>query len=225
MLLLAVDTSGRQVSVALHDGTAVVARDDVPDPRRQAEVLAPAIEGVLARAGCRIDEVSDLAVGVGPGPFTGLRVGLVTAEVLGHVRGIPVHGVGSLDALAAAAVRAGAIGAGEEFWVATDARRREIYWGRYRGTRRLDGPGVLAPADLPRGGLPVVGRGGSLYPDLLGPVVGPADVAAADVAALAVAALTGGVKEPIRTVLLPVRPLYLRHPDAVEPGTRKRVLR
>ena len=235
MLLLALDTSGTQVSVALHDGAAVVARIDVADPRRHAEVLTPAIDGVLTRAGRRIDEVSDLAVGVGPGPFTGLRVGLVTAEVLGHVLGIAVHGVGSLDALAAAAVRDGTVGADEDFWVATDARRREVYWGRYRGTRRLDGPGVLAPADVPRGGLPVVGRGGLLYPDLLGPAVGPADVTAADVAELAVAALTGpgtigaqpsgAPAQSSRTVLLPVQPLYLRRPDAVEPGARKRVLR
>jgi tRNA threonylcarbamoyl adenosine modification protein YeaZ len=225
VLLLAIDTSGMQVSVALHDGADVVARGDVPDPRRHAEVLTPTVEDVLARAGRRIDEVSDLAVGVGPGPFTGLRVGLVTAEVLGHVLGAPVLGVGSLDALAVAAVRAQTVGAGEEFWVATDARRQEIYWARYRGTRRLDGPGVLAPADLPRGGLPVVGRGGLLYPDLLGPAVGPADVAAADVAELAVAAMPGDARQLPRAALLPLQPLYLRHPDAVEPVTRKRVLR
>lgn len=225
MLLLAVDTSGMQASVALHDGAAVLARADVPDPLRHAEVLTPAIDDVLARAGCRTDGVSALAVGVGPGPFTGLRVGLVTVEVLGHVLGVPVHGIGSLDALAAAAVRAGTVGSGEEFWVVTDARRREVYWARYRGARRLDGPGVLAPADLPRGGSPVVGRGGLLYPDLLGPAVGPADVAAADVAELAVSALAGGAPEAPRAALLPVQPLYLRRPDAVEPGTRKRVLR
>ena len=78
-------------------------------------------------------EVTDVAVGVGPGPFTGLRVGLVTAQVLGHVLDVPVHGVCSLDALALAAVRCGTVTEQETFCVATDARRREVYWGRYRG--------------------------------------------------------------------------------------------
>jgi tRNA threonylcarbamoyladenosine biosynthesis protein TsaB len=222
VLLLAVDTSGAQVSVALHDGTAPLARRDVADPRRHAEILAPGIDQVLAETGHSIDEVTDVAVGVGPGPFTGLRVGLVTADVLGHVLGVPVHGVGSLDALALAAVRSGAVGEDEEFCVATDARRREVYWARYRGARRADGPGVVAPAQLPRHDLRVVGRGARLYPDELGPEVEPLDVSATDVAELAVAALAGDAR--VET-LLPPRPLYLRRPDAVEPGARKRVLR
>lgn len=222
MLLLAVDTSGAQVSVALHDGVTPLARRDVADPRRHAEVLAPGIDQVLNETGHLIAEVTDVAVGVGPGPFTGLRVGLVTAEVLGLVLDVPVHGVGSLDALALAAVRSGAVGGDEEFCVATDARRREVYWARYRGARRLVGPAVTVPVDLPRDGLTVVGRGGRLYPDELGPQVEPLDVSAADVAELAVAALAGdaGVE-----ALLPPQPLYLRRPDAVEPGSRKRVRR
>jgi tRNA threonylcarbamoyladenosine biosynthesis protein TsaB len=232
VLLLAVDTSGAQVSVALHDGVALLGRRDVADPRRHAEVLAPSLAAILAQAGRDVREVTELAVGVGPGPFTGLRVGLVTADVLGHVLGVPVHGVGSLDALALAAVRSGAVGADEEFWVATDARRREVYWARYRGARRLAGPGVSSPTDLPRDGLPVVGRGALLYPELLGPAREPLDVAAADVAELAVAALAGSpsaghaLAGPAGVeVLLPPQPLYLRRPDAVEPATRKRVLR
>jgi tRNA threonylcarbamoyl adenosine modification protein YeaZ len=222
VLLLAVDTSGARSSAALHDGTAVLARADVADPRRHAEILAPALTRVLAEAGRRIGEVTVLAVGVGPGPFTGLRVGLVTAEVLGQALGVPVHGVGSLDALALSAVRYGAMGGDEEFCVATDARRREVYWARYRGARRVNGPEVIAPADLPRDGLPVVGRGALLYPEALGPAVEPLDVAAADVAALAVAALAG---DPGAEKLLPAQPLYLRRPDAVEQGARKRVRR
>ncbi|HET9656590.1 MAG TPA: tRNA (adenosine(37)-N6)-threonylcarbamoyltransferase complex dimerization subunit type 1 TsaB [Kineosporiaceae bacterium] len=222
MLLLAVDTSGAQVSVALHDGGRLLARRDVADPRRHAEVLAPSLTAVLAEAGRQIHEVSDVAVGVGPGPFTGLRVGLVTADMLGHVLGVPVHGVCSLDGLALAAVRAGTAGPAEEFCVATDARRREVYWARYRGGRRLAGPAVDAPADLPRDGLPVIGRGGLLYPEVLGPVREPFDVSAADVAELAVAALSG---DPEVEGLLPPEPLYLRRPDAVEPAARKRVLR
>lgn len=222
MLLLAVDTSGAQASAALHDGTALLARADVADPRRHAEVLAPALTRVLAEAGREIGEVTVLAVGVGPGPFTGLRVGMVTAEVLGHVLDVHVYGVGSLDALALAAVRCGAVGDDEEFCVATDARRREVYWARYRGARRVSGPEVIVPSDLPRDGLPVVGRGALMYPEALGPAVEPLDVAAADVAALAVAALAG---DPGVEGLLLAQPLYLRRPDAVEQGARKRVRR
>jgi tRNA threonylcarbamoyl adenosine modification protein YeaZ len=222
MLLLAVDTSGAQVSAALHDGTGLLARADVADRRRHTEILAPAIDGVLTGVGRGIGEVTAVAVGVGPGPFTGLRVGLVTADVLGHVLGVPVYGVGSLDALALAAVRGGTLTRNEAFCVATDARRREVYWARYRGARRVQGPEVVAPAELPRDGLQVVGRGGLLYPDALGPAVGPPDVTAADVAALAVAALAG---DPEVERLLPPQPLYLRRPDAARPGARKRVLR
>jgi tRNA threonylcarbamoyladenosine biosynthesis protein TsaB len=221
VLLLAVDTSGTQVSVALHDGDRLSARRDVADPRRHAEVLAPSLTSMLDEAGRQLHEVSDLAVGVGPGPFTGLRVGLVTAEMLGHVLGVPIHGVCSLDALAWGAVRAGTVGPAQEFLVTSDARRREVYWARYRGGRRLTGPAVVEPAELPRDGLPVIGRGGLLYPEVLGPAREPFDVSAADVAELAVAALAGDSR--VET-LLPVQPLYLRRPDAVEQAARKRVL-
>lgn len=224
MLLLAIDTSGDRASVALHDGTAVLARRDLADPRRHAEILAPAVSEVLLDAGQEPAAVTAVAVGVGPGLFTGLRVGLVTAEVLGHVLGVPVHGVGSLDALALAAVRSGAVDGQAPFCVATDARRREVYWARYRGTLRTQGPQVGPPQEVPRDGLPVVGSGARLYPEQLGPAVGPAAVAAADIAEVAVAALRGSPSAAMPP-LWPPHPVYLRRPDAVEPGERKRVLR
>jgi tRNA threonylcarbamoyl adenosine modification protein YeaZ len=224
VLLLALDTATAAVTVAVHDGSRVLAERTEVDARRHAELLAPLVAGVLADAGAARADLTVIACGVGPGPFTGLRAGIVTATVLGHTLGIPVHGVCSLDAIAeAAAVPAdGQPVAG--FVVATDARRREVYWARYvpggAGANRVEGPRVSAPAEVPRAGLPVVGPGGWLYPALLGPPHPPSQVPAGALAAVAVRALaTGGAG------LLPARPLYLRRPDAAVPGPRKRVLR
>ncbi len=100
MLLLALDTSGAAVTAALHDGARVVAGRSTLDARRHAELLAPSIEAVLAEAGAAPRDLTAVAVGVGPGPFTGLRAGVVTARVLGFALGVEVHGVCSLDALA-----------------------------------------------------------------------------------------------------------------------------
>jgi len=245
VLLLAIDTSGPAVTAALSDGTAVLAAVHHDDPRRHAELLAPAIQTVLAEAGRSRTDLTDVVVGVGPGPFTGLRVGVVTARVLGAALGVAVHGVCSLDALAAAAPAGLAA-----FLVATDARRREVHWARYERDAaglavRVDGPHVSLPADvaaqLPTGGLPagalpvvglpvvglpVVGRGAALYPAALGgPVPGaPLDVDGAALARLAAAALAAAPGSALAGVLLPPDPLYLRRPDAVEPGARKRVL-
>ncbi|MEJ2577863.1 MAG: tRNA (adenosine(37)-N6)-threonylcarbamoyltransferase complex dimerization subunit type 1 TsaB [Kineosporiaceae bacterium] len=247
VLLLALDTSGAQVCAALHDGRRVIAERCSADPRHHAELLAPAIVAILDEAGASRSDLSGIAVGVGPGPFTGLRVGLVTAEVLGHALGIPVYGVGSLDALAeAVAASAGAVAggpasggpAGAEFIVTGDARRRDVHWARYRAVprpggaaaaaQRLDGPHVQAP-DGPGGlGLPVFGRGALVHAEAFPtrvevPPDGPGpDVTAGQVATLAAGALTGD--RPDGAVgLLPVEPLYLRRPDAVEPSGRKRV--
>ena len=218
MLLLALDTASAAVSVALHDGTSVlVTRAGTASPKH-VELLAPLVSEALAEIHATASELTAVAVGVGPGPFTGLRVGLVSARTFALALEIDVLGVCSLDAVAAGAVTAG-LDAGE-FLVATDARRREVYWARYRSDGslpvRVDGPYVALPADVPRAGLPVVGRGGELYPDLLGPVVPPLDPSAAALATLAVRG------EPY---LVPAEPLYLRRPDASAPGVRKRVTR
>jgi tRNA threonylcarbamoyladenosine biosynthesis protein TsaB len=254
MILLALDTASAAVSVAVHDGHEVLAdRSSDPVPRH-AELLAPLIRDVLADAGIGTAALTAVVVGVGPGPFTGLRVGLVTARMFGLALGVPVHGVCSLDAVAAGALRLGSLGtaaggslAEKEFVVATDARRRELYWARYvvvpddvQGWRRLDGPNVSAPDDVARCRLPVVGRGGLLYPHVLPgdglPGGSPDDVAPlrpldpvaadlADVAARELHRASVGAAEPADAVLLPPEPLYLRRPDAQKPGERKRVLR
>jgi tRNA threonylcarbamoyladenosine biosynthesis protein TsaB len=235
VLLLGLDTSGAAVTVALHDGSAVVARRSTLDARRHAELLAPSIEAVLADVGAVRTDVTGIAVGVGPGPFTGLRAGVVTARVLGLALQVPVHAVCSHDALALQVVADGAtgVGPGERFAVATDARRRELYWAIHvAGTptapappTRIDGPHVTAPSDLPDD-VRVFGRGATLYTDVPGVQwqgEGPLDV---DAGAVAELVALGAAARPVAGVeLMPPEPLYLRRPDAAPPGERKRVLR
>ncbi|MGW1227487.1 tRNA (adenosine(37)-N6)-threonylcarbamoyltransferase complex dimerization subunit type 1 TsaB [Streptomyces sp. NPDC001478] len=209
------DTATPAVTVALHDGTRVVAASGRVDARRHGELLLPAVDRVLAEAGVTLDAVTDVVVGVGPGPYTGLRVGLVTAATFGSALSVPVHGVCTLDGLAYGAGRAGLTG---PFAVATDARRKEVYWARYEDVRtRTEGPAVDRPADLAErlAGLPVVGAGALLYPEAFPDARGPEHVAAGDLAALAAERLAAG------EALLPPQPLYLRRPDAQVPKNYK----
>jgi tRNA threonylcarbamoyladenosine biosynthesis protein TsaB len=218
VLVLAFDTATAAVTVALSEWAPgqpprLRAESKVVDRRRHAEVLAPAINTVLGEARVSRSELSAIAVGVGPGPYTGLRVGLVTARSLGAVLQIPVHGVCTLDALAWESKRT------EPFVVATDARRKEVYWARYdAATVRVDGPSVGKPADAAALGLPALGEGALLYSDVLNGET-PALPSAAAIAELVISRLSGADGPE----LLPPEPLYLRKPDAREPGPRKRV--
>ncbi|WP_328905345.1 tRNA (adenosine(37)-N6)-threonylcarbamoyltransferase complex dimerization subunit type 1 TsaB [Streptomyces sp. NBC_00234] len=215
MLLLAVDTATPAVTVALHDGSAVVAATSQVDARRHGELLLPAVDRVLAEAGVKLDAVTDLVVGVGPGPYTGLRVGLVTAAAFGSALSVPVHGVCTLDGLAYAAGLAGLRG---PFAVATDARRKEVYWARYEDPlTRTGDPAVDRPADIAEqlAGLPVVGAGAVLYPEAFPDARAPEHVSAGALAALAAERLAAGQE------LLPPQPLYLRRPDAQVPKNYK----
>ncbi|MEV6550096.1 tRNA (adenosine(37)-N6)-threonylcarbamoyltransferase complex dimerization subunit type 1 TsaB [Streptomyces sp. NPDC051597] len=212
MLLLAVDTATPAVTVALHDGTDVVAETSRVDARRHGELLLPAVHQVLAEAGLTLDAVTDLVVGVGPGPYTGLRVGLVTAATFGSVLGVPVHGLCTLDGLAYAS------GIEEPFVVATDARRKEVYWARYEDFRTRAGePSVDRPADIAEqvAGVPAVGAGALLYPEVFPDARGPEHQSAAALASLAAERLAAG------EAFLPPTPLYLRRPDAQVPRNYK----
>jgi tRNA threonylcarbamoyl adenosine modification protein YeaZ len=215
VLLLAFDTATPAITVAVGDAGQVLAQRAVVDARRQGELLAVSIEEVLAEAGVTRGDLDAVACGAGPGPYTGLRVGLVTARVLGSALGIAAYGFCTLDVIAADAVDAAA---GREFIVATDARRKELYWARYSAAGvRLSGPEVAAPVALPAG-LPVAGEGAHAYPGLLGEPIAPRYPSAATAAAWCAARLAAG--EP----LAPPEPLYLRRPDARVPGAPKSVL-
>jgi tRNA threonylcarbamoyl adenosine modification protein YeaZ len=215
VLILAIDTSTSAITVALHDEARPLAERTHLDARAHTEWLAPLIQSCLADAGTQPADLTGVAVGVGPGPFTGLRVGMVTGLTMGHALGVPVHGVCSLDALAEQATPL----VEGELLVATDARRKEVYWARYAvrpgGVERLTDPAVDRPGDLPDAvrSLPTAGRGPVLYPDLFASTVPVLDVDAAVLARVAVDRLRAG--RP-----MPVEPLYLRRPDALTTAER-----
>ena len=231
MLLLGLDTATPAVTVALHDGTRVLAEATTvarlsarqalapasgdaavapPAKGSHSELLAPAIAAVLAEAGVDRCDLTAVTVGVGPGPYTGLRVGIVTARVLGAVLGIPVHGVCSLDIIAADV-------AAPRFLVATDARRREVYYACYDETGRFAGPQVDRPGDIEwPGSLPAVGEGARMYESFFPAVVGggPLYPSAATLCRIVAAQLSGGSSLGTARggLFLPPVPLYLRQP-------------
>ncbi|WP_203915907.1 tRNA (adenosine(37)-N6)-threonylcarbamoyltransferase complex dimerization subunit type 1 TsaB [Rugosimonospora africana] len=242
MLIVVVDSATPAVTAALASvddtGVELLAASVTVDARAHGELLAPAVTSVLAKGGATPKDLDAVVAGLGPGPFTGLRVGLVTAAALADSLNIPAYGVCSLDALGWAA------GPGRVL-VATDARRKEIYWAVYEDGVRLTDPAVGKPADVllsygagplsagadPRpephaarlldGTRAAVGDGAHRYADILGlPVLDePRYPPAAGFAALA----ADRVRDRMPTE--PLTPLYLRRPDAVLPGERKPALR
>lgn len=183
--------------------------------RAHGELLAPAIAAVLTEAAVAPQDLSGIVAGLGPGPFTGLRVGLVTAATMGQALSIPTYGVCSLDGI-------GAQTKGTAL-AATDARRKEIYWAAYDDGVRITDPTVSRPADvaslLHERGIAVTeaaGDGAGLYAGLLSIPVRddlryPSPLALAEIAADRV---RSGASSDTLT------PLYLRRPDAVEPVPR-----
>ena len=217
MLVLVIDTSTPAVTaglVELRDGSPRQLTAYAPqDARGHAELLAPSIRAALDDAGAGVADLDAVVAGLGPGPFTGLRVGLVTAALLADLRGLPVYGVCSLDGIGAA------LPDESELLVATDARRREVYWARYRTGIRVDGPDVARPADLPLAGVTAVaGPGAELYAgNWAGLPRYPKDP---EPVALVRPALD---RVNARAPSEPLRPLYLRRPDATIPGAPKPV--
>jgi tRNA threonylcarbamoyladenosine biosynthesis protein TsaB len=147
MHILAFDTATDSVSVAVGRDGEALASLRVAAGRTHAERLAPAIRTVVGEAGLRLDRLSAIAVGVGPGRFTGLRVGVTTAKVMAQALRIPVVGIGSLD-LVAYPLRH----ARRDVVAVIDARRREVFWARYRpvpgGLERLGDESVDSPTDV-----------------------------------------------------------------------------
>jgi len=167
---LALDTSTTWSSIALVSGEEVVAADDI-DAANPGEVVVARIDELLREADVERTSLTGVVVGVGPGPYTSTRVGVAIARALGFALGIEVVGVCSHDAIAAEFVAAlPAESDTRDFIVATDARRREVYWARYdaNGNRR-SGPAVAKPAELLESfaNLVWVGNGLDRYPDLV----------------------------------------------------------
>jgi tRNA threonylcarbamoyl adenosine modification protein YeaZ len=145
-VLLAIDTSaGTSVAVVGRDGR-ILSEHSESDTRRHAEVIGTLIRRALADAGIAVTDLTGVAVGMGPGPFTGLRVGIAAARAFALGIGRPVIPVVSHDGVA--------FGRVEPVLVVTDARRREVYWSAYSGTDaaglpvRTAGPGLCAPDRL-----------------------------------------------------------------------------
>ena len=145
-MLLAIDTSaGTSVAVVDRD-LGVLAEFSEDDTRRHAEVIGDLIAAALRESGVTTVDLSGVAVGMGPGPFTGLRVGIAAARAFAFGAGKPVVRVVSHDAIA--------FGTTEPLLVVTDARRREVYWSAYSGSDaeglpvRVAGPGLTRPDDL-----------------------------------------------------------------------------
>ena len=205
MLVLALDTATPTLVAGLArwspDGaTEVLAERAVPSGNRHAELLTVAVTEVLHDAGLALGDVEAVVTGLGPGPFTGLRVGVVTAAAIGDARGLPVVGVCSLDA----------VGSGART-VVTDARRKEVYWAAYAADgSRADGPGVARPEELTVAGLVV---GDARFAERLGVAVTPAEVTTAGLQRAAAALLDAPGSAG------PLVPLYLRRPDAVPPAS------
>jgi tRNA threonylcarbamoyladenosine biosynthesis protein TsaB len=223
MLILAIDTSAVASAALVSDDAleGVVASFSTEDTRSHAEVLAPEIQQLLLEASVGGADIDALVVGVGPGPFTGLRSGIANARTLSFVWGKPLYGLMSLDAVALEVAESTA--AAPEFLVVTDARRKEVYWARYSLTEGQlpvleDGPHVSFAADLPD--LPAYGAGAGLYADALkaDPEFALEQPDALYLGQFALARLAAGGK------LLDSTPLYLRESDAQVPGPRKRAL-
>lgn len=217
VLVLALDTSTPAVTAALAEvtdsGMRGLAERRTVDPRAHGERLAPQIQLILDDAGVRPRELAAIVAGVGPGPFTGLRVGLASAAAMGQALSIPTYGICSLDALGRAA------GPGRVL-VATDARRREVYYATYVDGVRTTDPDVARPADVRVEADRAVGEGALKYSEIFAVPIDDRVLFPPGEALIALAAERVRRRAPGE----PLIPLYLRRPDAVEPASRKPVL-
>jgi tRNA threonylcarbamoyl adenosine modification protein YeaZ len=158
--VLAIDTSTSRSCVAIIAGSDVI----YSGFREGATAHGPALPALVQEA-LAVSDVDEVVVGMGPGPFTGLRVGIAFAQSFAWARDIPVRGVCSLDAIAAQINK-------RDFIITVDARRKEVYWARYTDGVRVGDPAVNFPADV--SGAPIYP---DLYPDLKALVKLPGDIA------------------------------------------------
>lgn len=161
--VLAIDTSTSRSCVAIVEGTEVLYNGF----RDGATAHGPSLPALVQEA-LAVSDVDEVVVGMGPGPFTGLRVGIAFAQSFALAREIPVRGVCSLDAIAAQIQES-------DFIITVDARRKEVYWARYTEGARVGEPAVNFPADV---------AGAVIHPDLFPDMV-------------ALVNLPGNVIEPI----------------------------
>ncbi len=220
MLVIALDTSTPAVSAGLVDwadtGPRSLAERVTVNPRAHGELLTPQLLDVLNESGHQLPDVDAIVVGSGPGPFTGLRVGMVTGSALGHAAGVGVYPVCSLDGIAAQ------IPGDARLLIATDARRNEVYWAAYDTDRtRLAGPHVQRPQDAADEiaelgiGLAAGEKAADVVPGI--DIVEPGYPTPAGLVTAAGPELRAGADPR------PLVPLYLRRPDAQAPGPPKSV--
>lgn len=246
-IALVIDTSSAAVTAGVvavsPDGSVEVLGEAVAvDARAHAELLSGRVRAALSDAGATFDAIAAVVVGVGPGPYTGLRVGVASGAAFADALGVASYGVVSLDAIGRAAAATGLPGCGDVL-VAADARRREVYWARYRDGRRIGDPSVAKPADLraalePDPPAAAAGAGAALYAQALG-------VRAADSGEGGEGDADDGAGIPLLEAPYPrvdalaelaaqrilarapgevLQPLYLRRPDAEAPTSIKSVL-
>jgi tRNA threonylcarbamoyl adenosine modification protein YeaZ len=220
VLVLALDTSSPTVTVAVCEATGrdvrVRAGCAETAENRHGERLAPLIAAAIRDAGVTVGDLEGIVVGLGPAPFTGLRVGIMTARAMSDALGIPAYGVCSLDGIAHRFASAEGT-----FAVLTDARRKQVYWALYDELGgRLDGPELAAPVDVAAAlgaqTTEVAGAGAVLYPAAFAGFTlreGDPSPRAADLVWCVDFASTPG----------DLTPLYLRRPDAQPPGKPKAV--
>ncbi len=209
-MLLAIDTSaGTSVAVVGVEAGVCVERS-VDDTRRHAEVIGELVLECLATAEVTVQQLTGVAIGMGPGPFTGLRVGVAAAVAFALGAQLPLLRVVSHDAIAFDHYRSGASGA---VLVTTDARRHERYWSAYRGAEssfvpiRAADPGLNRPEDIP---------------DQVTVIQGYSRVDAEWVSAAAIGALANALGAH-GNGFASAEPLYLRSPDVTLASAPKRV--
>lgn len=198
MTSLVIDTATSRTSVGLFDGAIPLFAGRHDGATEHGEALPRLVEGALEVAAELGKEIKEVVVGMGPGPFTGLRAGIAFAQVFAHARKIPLAGICSLDGIVS--------GVSGEYIVATDARRKEIYWAKYDSGKRITEPRVSLPDEVKALGLPVYGEGAEKYGfeadiDLIYPH---------PLFLLAATEWADNVHEPI----------YIRKPDAVPTSER-----